>query len=191
MSTLLEWDRQLFLWLNELHASWLDPIMFFFTNTLAWAPLFAWLLYLIVRQHGRYSWIYIVGIALTIALADQVTSALMKPYFMRLRPTHEPDLARLVHTVNQYKGGKFGFASSHAANTCGVATFLFLALKDSYRYTGLLFLWAGAVSYTRIYLGVHYPGDILAGALVGAFFGWVTYKGAARIESTRHVMRTL
>src|SRR5690606_27354510 len=110
MSTLLEWDRQLFLWLNELHASWLDPIMFFFTNTLAWAPLFAWLLSLIVRQHVLYSWIYIVGIALTIALADQVTSALMKPYFMRLRPTHEPDLARLVHTVNQYKGGKFGFA---------------------------------------------------------------------------------
>src|SRR5690606_4235929 len=144
-----------------------------------------------VRQHGRYSWIYIVGIALTIALADQVTSALMKPYFMRLRPTHEPDLARLVHTVNQYKGGKFGFASSHAANTFGVATFLFLALKDSYRYTGLLFLWAGAVSYTRIYLGVHYPGDILAGALVGAFFGCVTYKGAAISESNRHVMRTL
>ncbi len=182
MSTLLEWDRQLFIWLNDLHTAWLDPVMFFLTNTLAWTPLYAWLLYLIVRQHGRNAWIYIVGIAITIALADQVTSSLIKPYFMRLRPTHEPDLTGLVHTVNQYKGGKFGFASSHAANTFGAATFLFLALNSSYRYVGLLFLWAGFVSYTRIYLGVHYPGDILAGAIVGACFGWAAYTASARTE---------
>ncbi len=187
MSTLLEWDRQLFLWLNELNASWLDPVMYFLTNTLAWLPLFAWLLYLIVRQHGRYSWIYVVGIAITVALADQVTSSLIKPYFMRLRPSHEPNLAGLVHTVNQYKGGKFGFASSHAANTFGVATFLFLALKNTYRYVGLLFLWACFVSYTRIYLGVHYPGDILAGAILGTCFGWITYKGSTSVESTLRV----
>ncbi len=182
MSKLLEWDRQLFLWLNEHHTPWLDPIIFFLTNTIAWAPLFAWLLFLLVRQHGRSSWIYILAIAVTIALADQVTSSLMKPYFMRFRPSHEPELAGLVHTVNKYKGGKFGFASSHAANTFGAAAFLFLALRRSFRYMGLLFLWAGFVCYTRVYLGVHYPGDLLVGGLIGACIGWGAYKAAYKVE---------
>ena len=91
----------------------------------------------------------------------------MKPFFERLRPSHEPTLAERVYIVNQYRGGKFGFASSHAANTFGVATLMWLVLKMYRPWIALLFLWSLGVGYTRIYLGVHYPGDILVGYFVG------------------------
>jgi undecaprenyl-diphosphatase len=97
----------------------------------------------------------------------------MKPYFLRLRPTHDPELQDIVHTVNNYKGGLYGFASSHAANTFGVAMFLWLLLKPKYPWVVFLFLWATLVTYTRIYLGVHFPGDIVVGGLIGIGFGWM------------------
>jgi undecaprenyl-diphosphatase len=170
---LVEWDVQAFLWLNDLHTNWLDPVMYFLTHTIAWTPLFLVLLYFIVKVHGKYSWIFLVGLALTIVCADQVTSSLIKPYFERLRPSHNPAISEFVHIVNGYKGGRYGFASSHAANTFGAATFIVLLIKQRYPAAGWLFLWAGLVSYTRIYLGVHYPGDLIVGGAVGAFFAWV------------------
>jgi undecaprenyl-diphosphatase len=100
----------------------------------------------------------------------------MKPFFARLRPSHEPGLQNLVHLVNGYKGGLYGFASSHAANTFGTATFVWLALKPFMRWSGLIFIWAVVMTYTRIYLGVHYPGDILVGALFGILIGWLSFE---------------
>jgi undecaprenyl-diphosphatase len=91
----------------------------------------------------------------------------MKPFFERLRPTHDPELQALVHTVDDYRGRKFGFASSHAANTFGIATLMWLLLKLYRPWIGLLFFWALGVGFTRVYLGVHFPGDILAGDVVG------------------------
>ncbi|HYF70286.1 MAG TPA: phosphatase PAP2 family protein [Ohtaekwangia sp.] len=173
---LLEIDKDLFLYLNGLHAEWLDYPIFILTNTVAWVPLYVLLLYLIIKEHKKQSWIFFVGIAITIVLSDQVTSSLMKPYFERLRPSREPELQGLVHTVQNYIGGRYGFASSHAANTFGTATFIFMLLRKTYWWIILIFLWALFVSYTRIYLGVHYPGDILAGACVGACFGFLFYK---------------
>lgn len=167
MEQLMELDRGWFLQLNGLHSAWLDPIMYWLTQTWIWLPLYAFMLFLIIRTYGKDSWIVLVGVTLTILIADRVTSGLMKPYFARLRPTHDPTLESLVHIVNGYRGGKYGFASGHAANTFGVALYFWITLRKTHRWMPLIFCWAALMTYTRIYLGVHYPGDILVGAAVG------------------------
>jgi undecaprenyl-diphosphatase len=182
LESLQSLDRTAFFFFNGLHSPWLDPVMYFLSKTGASLPVYALLLYLIIKTFGKQSWIVLLGVALTILLSDQITSGLMKPFFERLRPTHDPALDGLVHTVNGYRGGKFGFASSHAANTFGLAVLLGLLLRNHYRHIGWLFLWAALVSFTRIYLGVHYPGDILVGALVGLTCGYVVYRLVARMQ---------
>lgn len=176
---LIDIDREVFIYLNGYHLPWLDQAMYILTNTWAWIPLYMVMVYWIVRRYGSDSWIFLLAIGITILLADRITSGLMKPYFLRLRPTHEPLLAGLVHTVNGYVGGKYGFASSHAANTTGVAVFLFLLLRDSHKLWWI-FVWAAFIAYTRIYLGVHYLGDIIAGSAVGALCGWTCYYFATK-----------
>jgi undecaprenyl-diphosphatase len=178
-------DRELFFILNGLHASWLDPVMFYVSKTFTSLPLYGFLLYLIIRTFKTQSWVPLLLIALCITGTDRITSGLMKPTFERLRPTHEPMLQDRVHTVKGYTGGKFGFASSHAANTFGVALFAFLLLRTQYRGMGYLFLWAGIVSYTRIYLGVHYPGDILVGAVVGLLWGYGLFLLFSKYQKKR------
>jgi undecaprenyl-diphosphatase len=163
----LELDKNLFLELNSYHAEWLDVVMWFISNKLVWIPFYLIILYFIFKVHGTKGILILVCIALTITLADQISSSLMKPFFARLRPTHDPELEGLVHTVNGYRGEKFGFASSHAANTFGLALFIFLLFRERTRQVRWIFAWALLVAYSRIYLGVHYPGDILVGAVVG------------------------
>jgi undecaprenyl-diphosphatase len=176
MEEILELDKKLFLELNgSYHNPWLDQLMMFLSSTGAWIPLYIFLLYLIIRHFKKDSWMVLLAVALTIALADQITSSLMKPFFERFRPSHDPELERLVHIVDHYKGGKYGFASSHAANTFGVATMMWLVFRDYRPWIGLLFFWALAVGFTRIYLGVHFPGDILVGDLVGFLSALAAY----------------
>jgi undecaprenyl-diphosphatase len=172
---LLELDKKLFLELNAYHADWLDPIMLYITSKLVWIPFYIIIAYFIFKQEGRKGFLALICIALTILLADQITTSFMKPFFARYRPSHEPALHDLVHIVNGDRGGKFGFASSHAANTFGLATFVFLFFRHRTKKVAWIFLWAAIVSYSRIYLGVHYPGDIIVGGLVGMACAWGCY----------------
>ncbi len=176
MESIIDLDKKLLLFLNSFHFAWLDPVMFFLTKTFIWLPLYAFLIFLIFKNYKKQGWYILLGAAITILLANEITSSLMKPFFARLRPSQDPSLQGLVHLVNGYKGGLYGFASSHAANTFGTALFVCLVLKPFYRWIGWIFLWAALMTYTRIYLGVHYPGDILAGALVGLASGWVAFR---------------
>lgn len=176
MEQLIELDRELFLFLNGLHTPWLDPVMVLLSKALFWIPLYIFLLFHIFKVYKNNSWAVLLGIGLTILLADQITSSLMKPFFERLRPSQEPSLEGLVHLVSNYRGGPFGFASSHAANTFGTAAFLSLLFKATKPWIVWLFLWAGVVSYTRIYLGVHYPGDILAGGVIGILSALLSFR---------------
>lgn len=176
MEQLKQWDTELLLWLNNANAQWLDQPMFLMTQILFWLPLYLFIIFLLFKKHGKQSGWALLGLTLSIALADQITSAFMKPFFARLRPSHEPSLEGLIHLVNNYRGGLYGFASGHAATTFAAATIVWLLLRDRYRAIRLVFLWASMMTYTRIYLGVHYPGDILVGALIGIGCGWICFK---------------
>lgn len=170
-------DQSLFLWLNGLHYPVLDPLMYYVSQVFVFAPLFIyWFYQAYLEINPRRLFAFVVMLGLIIVLCDQ-SSNQVKHAVQRYRPTHNLEIQNQVHTVNEYKGGKYGFFSGHAANTFGIATFLFLAFKNkSRRFRYHFFIWAAIVSYSRIYLGVHYPSDILMGILTGLFWGFVIYK---------------
>jgi len=192
MEEILELDRKLFLELNSsFRHPFVDQLMYFLTDTYTWIPLYGFLLYLIIKNFRKETWMVLLAIAFTIVLADQITSTFMKPFFERLRPSHEPSIAEQVFVVNNYRGGKFGFASSHAANTFGVATLMWLVLKMYRPWISLLLLWAVFVGYTRIYLGVHYPGDILSGFFMGFLCALAAYYAFLFARNYRDKKTTL
>lgn len=166
------WDHQLFLFLNSLHVDWLDPVMIFITSELGWLPLYAVLVYLVFRKYKWQGLWVVLGVAATIALSDQISAHVFKPIFQRLRPCYDPLIEELVYLPKGKPGGHYGFISSHAANTFALATYIWLVLKKFYKNIGwVMFPWAALVSYSRIYVGVHFPGDIICGAALGVLLG--------------------
>ena len=169
-------DQQLFLWLNGLHADWLDPVMVAITGMWLWIPLYGVLLYMLIKSHGKRVWWILLAVAVVILCSDQLSAHVCKPLFHRLRPCFNPELEGLVHLPKGLPGGRYGFVSSHAANTFAVASFLTAVLRKHYRWIGwMLYGWAFLSSYSRIYVGVHYPGDIIAGAALGVLIGLIGF----------------
>jgi len=170
-------DRELFLWLNSFHSPFFDTVFGLITHKLTWIPLYAFFLYLIIKKYKKQSVWIIIGAALAVVLADQISVNAFKEVFQRYRPCHNLEIKNLVHIINNHCGGKYGFVSSHAANTFAIAVFMIKSLSFSrnfWKYA--LIFWAVLVSYSRIYVGVHYPADIVAGALLGVVCGYVAYK---------------
>ncbi len=188
LKTLEAWDRAGLIWLNNIHHPYADTFFYFITHTLPWVPLFAFLIYAIVIKYGWKSLWILLGAALVVTCADQFTSSFMKPFFGRLRPCWEPELQQLLH-IPHGCGGRFGFASSHAADTFSAASFLFIFLRPHYKYSGWVFLWPALSSYSRIYLAAHYPGDVLVGAVVGfllaVLFAQLVQRFATRFSNQK------
>lgn len=174
IETLINWDIQFFLWLNSFHSPFWDTVMYYISEKETWYPLYLLIIiYLFIQQRWK-AFISLVFIAACVTMTDQGSVQLFKEVFQRLRPCHNPDINDMVHIVRDKCGGLYGFVSSHAANTFGVAFFLAFILKKRWFSISILF-WATVVSYSRIYLGVHYPLDILGGAMLGAVVASILY----------------
>lgn len=177
METLSDIDSQLFLFLNGLHADWLDKVMVLITDMWAWFPLYLLLIYWTVKQYGKRCWWIFLAVGIVVLCTDQLASHVCKPVFQRLRPCYNPDFQELIYLPKGLAGGKYGFVSSHATNTFGVAAFLTPALRKYLPWSAIvLYLWAFISSYSRIYIGYHYPGDILCGAILGILIGLILWK---------------
>jgi undecaprenyl-diphosphatase len=186
-------DTDVFLWFNGWHNSFWDAVMYGITFKFTWFPFYVVIIYLLARQYRWQAAWMVLAIAAMITLADKTASALFKPYFRRLRPCYEPAIQELVHTVGGC-GGEYGFVSSHSANTFGLAMALWLLLRHEVRNVGYLFVWAFVVSYSRIYVGAHYPLDLIGGALVGmayawlvvALYQWLTHRYGSKSEINKN-----
>jgi len=177
LDQLIQYDKEVFLFLNNLGNSTWDSFWMTYTTKLNWIPLCADLLYLIYRSINRKAFLLtILVIALMITFTDQVTN-LFKDGFERLRPCFTEDVQGLMRLVKSRCGGKFGYFSGHASNSMAVAVFTGLLLKHRYKYlVFLLLFWAALMAYSRVYIGVHFPLDIFSGMLFGAISGFVFYK---------------
>ena len=170
-------DTSLFLWLNGFHTPWLDKIMYWVTERNTWIPIYILLIIWLIWRYKQRAAGIIGLLILTILIADQTASTLLKPWVERLRPCYVSYLQDKIHLVVEGCGGKYGFASSHASNSFGLATALWLLVLKHFRYKKLwrtiTFVWAIIVAYSRVYVGVHYPLDIVAGALIGVAAAYI------------------
>ena len=177
---LMDIDADALLAVNGLHDLFQDAFWWLVTAKWSSALLLLALLWILLHQNRRHTLLVLAMLVLAVLVADQVSSGLIKHLVGRLRPTHDPSLESMVHVINGYRGGLYGFVSSHAANSFAVATLLSYVMRQ--RLVAFsLFTWALLQCYSRMYLGVHYPGDILGGILVGLLVGWLAW----------HLMRTI
>lgn len=186
-------DRDLFIWLNSPHTAWLDVVMWYVSTTTLWIPLYLFFLFYAFKKGKWKAAVYILlAVVACVAVADLLSVHAFKNVFQRYRPTHNQEIAEQVKTVlkpngQEYRGGQFGFVSSHAANISAIATFVILCLRQYSRWWWLLILWACLVMYSRIYLGVHYPGDIVAGSLLGISIALVVFFTTRKLNPFKKI----
>ena len=199
---MLELDKQLFLLINGAHAPWLDAVMTFVTSAYTWIPFYVLLfVYIIIKKEydlgnpfkkrgGTRNDVIVAGgwkiavfilaaTLLTFLLTDQISASVIKPLFHRLRPSHDPATENIARFITG-RGGMYGFVSNHAANFFGLAAITTLFIRKKW-YTWLIFFIAILVSYSRIYVGKHFPGDVICGAILGYAIGLGIYFLARKI----------
>jgi undecaprenyl-diphosphatase len=176
----LRLDSDLFIALNGLHNSFFDAVMVNLTNRYYPIPFYVLLIVLVIWKYGRNGiWAALV-VGLAVLVANHTTSEIMKPLFGRLRPCYNPDLAGTIHLLVPC-GGQWSFASSHASSTFGLASALWLVFCKRISWVWVVFIWSTLVSYSRIYVGKHYPADVLVGAAIGFLSAWLIYQVYLRL----------
>ena len=187
LEQVLHIDTEILLAINGWHAPWADRLMWIISAKATWIPLYLLLIGLLVWRYRKpamtnVKWlqrvpacvVIIAVIGLGVGAADFIASGILKDLVARPRPTRVPELEGVLHLVNGYKSGQYGFVSSHAANTMAVALLFSLIWRNKIATVGLM-LWVAANCYSRMYLGVHYPTDILGGLIVGSLVAVVGY----------------
>jgi len=174
LEKILSLDQHLFVFLNGLGSESYDGLWLILTKQTSWIPLFLILLYIIFNKLGTKQTLYLLlFVAILVVLTDQ-TANVFKNGFQRLRPCNNPEINSFIRIVQSRTS--FSFFSGHAASSMGVTTFLYLIFKKDFQYFWLLFLWPLIFAYSRIYLGLHYPLDIISGYLCGAILGFLIFQ---------------
>lgn len=177
MEELIHLDKQLLLWFNGSESLFLDYLVTTLTNAKTWIPLYIALFYVVLKSNDTVAKILLVlaSAGLCVLFAGTIDDTIVKPLVARWRPGRDPEIGMLVDTVDGYRGGNYGFFSAHACNTFSIALFFSLLMRQRV-FTVFMITWSLINCWTRLYLGVHFPGDITVGLLWGGLVGYGVYR---------------
>ena len=192
MDAIIQFDKQLLLMLNGSDSAFLDWVVMILTDAKTWIPLYLSLLYVVIKTNRNLRDVLLILAAagLCVLLAGTIDDEIVKPLVARWRPGHDPEIGHLIDTVDDYRGGNYGFFSAHASNTFSLALFFSLLMRQRLLTIGLV-SWSLVNCWTRMYLGVHYPGDITVGLIWGALVGSFVYWLYCRITTPARYERSL